>query len=69
MILSKIAGGNKCHKIFRMGCKTILDLCDLLEMDGGLKQTRKVIIVKQVLKMLYICTVDRMKTHIGLSKN
>ncbi|KAL6523629.1 hypothetical protein OROGR_017232 [Orobanche gracilis] len=44
------------RKITRMGPKTFLDLCALLEQQGGLRSTQRVSVEEQVVKTLYILT-------------
>lgn len=54
-IMKKIAT-SEGRKITRMSPKAFIDLCDILQREGGLRPTQRVSVEEQVAKTLYILT-------------
>lgn len=53
-LMKHIVGSERCYDIIRMGPKAFLNLCTLLQDQGGLTHTRRASIEEQVAKFLHI---------------
>ncbi|XP_058734266.1 uncharacterized protein LOC131605995 [Vicia villosa] len=54
--IMNIVATSEGRKIIRMSPKAFLDLCSILQQEGGLRQTQRVTVEEQVAKTLYILT-------------